>query len=470
MEYCEQRGNIADMKILSGGLRLIAVAFLSFLVGSYIMFAEAGPAEFLKNTYEAGQALIDKHNQDRDPYLSRFHRQARTTERGVTRYDPENAQNGFTLYTSGHDQRAILISMKGDVLHEWDLPFSAIWDERSPVNEPRDDAYIFYRRAHLYPNGDLLVIYSALGDTPWGYGAARMTKDSDVVWSYLGQAHHDFDIGRDGEIYLLTHEIRDNIEIAGGRVLEPPRIDDFIVVLSPTGEQRRKVNVTKALIDSVYSRLLRRVSQHADQEGDYLHTNSIDLIDADDAKVFPFGEEGHVLISMRELGGGAIATIDMTSETITWATQGPWIGQHDPDITRDGNLLLFDNHGYFNGSAQDMVSRVIEFDPTTYRIVWEFAGDADDPLDSNWRSGQVRLQNGNTLITESAGGRLLEVTPDKDIVWEFINPVRAGENNEYIPIVASGERISPESLDPTFLLSLRSRGQGEQDADKAEVF
>ena len=33
-----------------------------------------------------------------------------------------------------------------------------------------------------------------------------------------------------------------------------------------------------------------------------------------------------------------------------------------------------------------------------------------------------RLPNGNTLITEGAGGRIFEVTNDRQIVWEYMNP------------------------------------------------
>jgi len=32
------------------------------------------------------------------------------------------------------------------------------------------------------------------------------------------------------------------------------------------------------------------------------------------------------------------------------------------------------------------------------------------------------LPNGNTLICEGAPGRIFEVTPRHDIVWEYINP------------------------------------------------
>lgn len=438
------------MKFLNVALPTLVVAFLAFLAGSYIMFAEAGPAGFLTNAYKAGQALVDQQTNYRHPYFSRFHQKARTDERGVTIYDPSRARDGFTLYTSGHDQRAFLISMNGEVLHEWDLPFSKIWNETSPVKAPLGDDFIYYRRAHLYPNGDLLVIYIASGDTPWGYGAARMTRDSELVWSYLGQAHHDFDVGADGKVYLLTHEISTEV-IEAWTQLKPPRIDDFIVVLSPDGEELKKVSVVDALVNSTYGRMLTRIPWYSEQSGDYLHTNAIDVIEEADAEVFPFGKAGDVLISMRELTTGAIAVVDMETEAFNWATQGSWAGQHDPDITESGNILLFDNRGEFGDHG---TARVIEFDPKNDGIVWKYSGSEGKPFESVLRSVQVRLDNGNTLITESDGGRIFEVSPDGEIVWEFINPVRGGENDEFIPIVSSGERIDPQGLDPVFLKSL----------------
>ena len=37
-------------------------------------------------------------------------------------------------------------------------------------------------------------------------------------------------------------------------------------------------------------------------------------------------------------------------------------------------------------------------------------------------SGAQRLPNGNTLICEGSGGRLIEVTADHELVWEYISP------------------------------------------------
>ena len=42
------------------------------------------------------------------------------------------------------------------------------------------------------------------------------------------------------------------------------------------------------------------------------------------------------------------------------------------------------------------------------------------------------MANGNTLITESDGGRAFEVQPNGEKVWEFFNPHREGEAGEFI--------------------------------------
>lgn len=62
-------------------------------------------------------------------------------------------------------------------------------------------------------------------------------------------------------------------------------------------------------------------------------------------------------------------------------------------------------------------------------LVWEYSAlkaDGDRTracrfYSRPWSSAQ-RLPNGNTLICEGAGGRLFEVTPELEIVWEFISP------------------------------------------------
>jgi hypothetical protein len=65
-------------------------------------------------------------------------------------------------------------------------------------------------------------------------------------------------------------------------------------------------------------------------------------------------------------------------------------------------------------------------------IHWFYRGDRENPFYSETCGSCQRLDNGNTLITESDSGRAFEVTRDKKIVWEFINPNRVGNSNELI--------------------------------------
>ena len=220
-----------------------------------------------------------------------------------------------------------------------------------------------------------------------------------------------------------------------------PYIDDFVVVLSPEGEELHRVSVLEALIDAGYPQLISNVMAIAAAKGDPLHTNTVELVR------WPMGtgdasfEEGQVILSMRSLN--AIAALDLEKGVVTWAYRGPWVAQHDPDILDNGNILIFDNLGHIGEGGR---SRLIEFDPFTLEVVWQYAGDRDNPFYSEVRSRQQKLPNGNVLITESEGGRLFEVTEDKTIVWEFLNPHRRGENGAYTAWITGGQRFGRDEL------------------------
>lgn len=75
-------------------------------------------------------------------------------------------------------------------------------------------------------------------------------------------------------------------------------------------------------------------------------------------------------------------------------------------------------------------SRVVEFDPVAKKVVWEYSvKNRKKPwtLFGYWDyspfiSSAQRLPNGNTLICEGSNGRLIEVTADHEIVWEYVSP------------------------------------------------
>ena len=90
-------------------------------------------------------------------------------------------------------------------------------------------------------------------------------------------------------------------------------------------------------------------------------------------------------------------------------------GPHDATLLPSGNILVFDN-----GLGRDW-SRVVEVDPLTREIVWEYRPSDPKSFNTETRGANQRLRNGNTLITESDNGRAFEVDRDGRIVWEFLN-------------------------------------------------
>ena len=276
------------------------------MAGAVLSAAGVFPGPEIARAYQGGKALYDKATGYQNVYASDLWHPARFPDRGVTVYDPARAQDGVTLYTSGHEAAAYLIGMDGEVLHEWRRPFSTVWDASAAVRRPQPDSHVYFRKAMVYPNGDLLVVYEGVGDTPYGYGVVKLDRNSEVIWSYPRSAHHDVDIGPDGRIYALTQELVDQ-PLDGFDHLATPRLDDFLVVLSPEGEELRKIPLIHVVAASEYRHLLHTVSAYA--VADPLHTNTVDVITEEAAANFAFGEAGQILLSFRELG--AIGVLDL---------------------------------------------------------------------------------------------------------------------------------------------------------------
>ncbi len=351
------------------------------------------------------------------PYLQGY--KAAPKKVGVTRHDKETAYQGLNFYLSGHAPRAYLTDMEGNVVHEWG----------TDLKKSRPGGQIHWRRAHLFPNGDLLAFE---GDGQGeGMVLRKLDKDSNPIWTYEGRCHHDLFVEEDGTIYVITKR---KLTEHGKLKLEGPIWEDCITVLTPQGEEVRTISLLDCFLNSDYAYVLYYMAR----DGDPFHTNTIELFDGSLADKIPIFKKGHALISIRHLS--TIAIVDLDKEKVTWMLWGMFRVQHQPVVLENGNILLFDN-GDIAGK-----SRVLEFNPLTQEIVWAYRGDATNKFFSETCGSNQRLPNGNTLITESESGRAFEVTPENRIVWEFLNSHRAGAEDELIATLFELIRVDPSSL------------------------
>jgi hypothetical protein len=337
----------------------------------------------------------------------------------VLRYDESRSWNGTNLYVAGHGPEATLIDMQGRTLHRWYFPML-----RSSVKPP--DLFPM-RRAHAFPNGDLLALYDM-------NALVKMDRDSKFLWAYANPIpHHDFVVTPGDEVYLLTAEHRKIPAVDAKRV-----VDNFIVRLDADGREIQRVSILDALLASGWPEVGDWLRRAAIRTGsDVLHTNSLQVLDGRLADRLSAFAAGRVLLSCLTLH--ALFVIDLESGKAVWKLRGRFRYQHDARLLETGRLLLFDNR---RGRAQR--SYVHELDPTSGVEEWTYGREANQQIYS-WCCGMARrLPNGNTLIVESQAGRAIEVTPTQEIVWEFVHPHRAGPKDELIAQLFDVVRLAPD--------------------------
>jgi hypothetical protein len=394
---------------------------LSYVLGAAALFFDLPSSDFLARAFSGGKAWCERTLAMPEAY-----------DRPLPPVRVESADGsaqafaGFTLYTTDRASHARLMDMRGEVVHEWTAPFRRVWPKPPHVQNPVDDAQVYFAGCHLFPNGDLLAVLQAYGDTPYGYGLVRLDRDSNVLWRYADNVHHQVDVGADGTVYALTHRIVDAGQLPVGLeyIPTPCLIDELVLLDGSTGAEKKRIPILDAFQHSPFAVHLASIGRPAradlaagglpgwaaaDEKGDVMHTNAVEVLTTERAARFPQFKAGQVLISLRQLN--TLAVLDPERATVVWAARGPWRGQHDPHFLDNGRLLLFDNIGSPQGS------RVLEFDPATDAVPWSYQSEGSRPFVSPVFGMSQRLPNANTLIVNSERGQLLEVTPGKRLVW-----------------------------------------------------
>ncbi|MDY6820849.1 MAG: arylsulfotransferase family protein [Deferribacterota bacterium] len=395
---------------------------------------------------------------------------------GLQKYDEDKTCKGYTLLTpipmlAMENQKIRLIDMDGKVVKTFGIyAFPA---------KMLPGGYLIGRDG--YEGIDIMDSKTILevdwnGNVLWSFD--RWWQDENGVW--YSRQHHDYEREGfptgyyspyvnpkplEGSTLVLAHEYVD-FPLVTDRKL----IDDVIYEVDENGNLvppeeggffwRTTDHFDELGFDEDAIEAMRRSARNYEAY-DWFHMNSISLLGEN--KWYDQGDERfnpeNIMISSRNTN--IVAIIDRDTGKIVWqigpeyenepySKLGKIIGQHHPHMIQKGldgagNILVFDNGGAAGfGSFLDIealpnifpsdlrfFSRVIEFDPITYEIKWEYIDRfaLTIPLSGEFHrffsvyiSSAQRLPNGNTLIDEGATGRIIEVTKDGEVVWEYISP------------------------------------------------
>ena len=304
---------------------------------------------------------------------------------GVTYYNEEKSARGFTLYApQTGNGRVVLINMHGDVEHEWNLP---VRPGRDAVILPNGNlGYNGSNKmsANLYPAWDI-----------WHGGHfMEVTSSGDIVWEYEDIYHHHDAKWLDNGNLLYT-------VAADVPIKKWDKQSDIVREVNRKGEVVWEWRAWEHLTREDYP------IQECFNDDHWPMINGV------------YQKNNIVLMSLRTTSG--IIAVNKENNDILWELKYPLVAQqHDPSFTEDGNLLCFDNGNIRPSSIHH--SRIVEYDPKTKDLVWSYVDSMPPAFFSPYMGSVERLWNGNTFICESAFGRLFEVTPEGETVWEYVIP------------------------------------------------
>ena len=394
---------------------------------------------------------------------------------GTTIYEPEKCWSGYTVYQL-RGYGAVMVDMNGRTVRRWPglkgFPTS---------NKVMPEGYIMGSTAsrnpkHGYQDGVDLVQMDWNGKIVWQFQKYELVKDPRYKPRWMARQHHDFQregnpvgyyapemepFSDHGNTTIVCHRNLYNTKISEKRLL-----DDTFIEATWDGkivwEWQCNDHFDELEFGEDAKNILARDPSFMPTGGgmgDWMHINSCSLVgpnkwfDAGDKRFHP----ENLIWSSRE--SNILAITEKKTGNIIWKVGPDYtatealrnlkqiIGPHHAHIIPRGlpgesNVLVYDNGGWAGYGAPNPgaptgrraalrdYTRVIEFDPISLKIVWQYPEPATGPsalvarysVYSPLMSSAQRLLNGNTLISEGNSARIIEVTKDGKTVWEFVNP------------------------------------------------
>jgi hypothetical protein len=379
----------------------------------------------------------------------------------------EDAFDGYSMFSPLGSSNVYLIDMYGRVVHVWEC-------EYPPGNS-----------VYLYDDGSILRA-ARIGGPGSGGGRIQIYDwDGTKLWDFLYAGddyyqHHDIEPMPNGNVLLLAWDhVSADTCIAHGR--DPALIDgpelwpEKIVEVMPTGPTTGDIVWEWRTFDHVIQDFDNTklnygvVEDHPELmdfnwaihgREDWLHGNSVQYTPVLDQICISLRTSSEIWVidhstTTEEAAGHTGGNSGMGGDILyrwgnpivyrggTAEDRMLW-GQHDirwieEGLPGEGRMMVF-NNGW---ERDEDFSTVDEFTSTVdgngdypvpppgtahgpSNVHWQYMANPSTDFFSGAISGAHRLPNNNTLICEGNPGRYFEVTSQKNIVWEYVLPLKRG--------------------------------------------
>lgn len=392
---------------------------------------------------------------------------------GTTVYDPHKTFNGYTVFQA-KEHGCLVVDMNGGEVKLW-RGLHGFPNKLLPGGQVLGHTGERNTRYGMQDYRDLIQV-DWNGRIVWRFNQYEFIEDPGEEPQWMARVHHDYQregnpVGyftpgmdpmvEDGNTIVLSHKKTRNPKIS-----DKPLMDDVVYEVTWDGDLIWEWVCSEHFEEFGFDEAARNILCRDPNMrpcdggvGDWMHVNAMSTLgpnrwhDAGDERFHPDniimdGRETNIIWIVSKATGKVVWQVGpYYDQSLELKTLGWIIGQHHAHmiprgLPGEGNILVFDNGGWAGygspnpGSPTGIknvlrdYSRVLEFDPVTLKILWQYTpheAGLVHPTDSNrfyspFISSAQRLPNGNTLITEGGGGRIIEVTRRHELVWEYISP------------------------------------------------
>jgi len=296
------------------------------------------------------------------------------------------------------------------------------------------------------PNGSVVGVHNDTAAGRWWSYDIDVLSNGNVLQATTQSRHTVIEeIDPETGDHVTERHFRDTLDTHDVDLINGDEL--LMNDMSQDGEDRVFIyNLTREAV--VWEYYFANHSEHYPQSGggefggDWTHNNDVEQI-----------ADGTVMVSVRNFD--KVVAIDRETKDVKWT-----LGEDD------NTTILHEQHNPDYIESEDGTPTVLVADSLNDRVVeYEFEGGGEasnasrassDSSDGKWNQTWVarggglseprdadRLPNGNTLIADRRAHRILEVTPEGEVVWEMYSP--------YQPYDVERVGTGDESSGPTMI-------------------